>query len=132
MPQQWLPLLLSFYLFEYFHSYPSALPRQERPNEGYCKFLPPKPLAIKCIVINRRWHDIYFFGRLFAWFLDLKNPRFVTGYSGPEVDMARRDAFVDERTVDVHIGRLRKALIRGNERDPIRTVRSAGYVFGDS
>jgi len=37
----------------------------------------------------------------------------------------------DERTVDVHIGRLRKALIRGNERDPIRTVRSAGYVFGD-
>lgn len=43
-----------------------------------------------------------------------------------------RDAFVDERTVDVHIGRLRKALIRGNERDPIRTVRSAGYVFGDA
>ncbi len=38
-----------------------------------------------------------------------------------------RDAFVD-----VHIGRLRKALIRGNENDPIRTVRSAGYVFGDS
>ncbi len=42
-----------------------------------------------------------------------------------------RDAFVDERTVDVHIGRLRKALIRGKERDPIRTVRGAGYVFGD-
>ncbi|MCP4780321.1 MAG: phosphate regulon transcriptional regulatory protein PhoB [Hyphomicrobium sp.] len=43
-----------------------------------------------------------------------------------------RDAFVDERTVDVHIGRLRKALIRGNEHDPIRTVRSAGYVFSGS
>lgn len=42
-----------------------------------------------------------------------------------------RDAFVDERTVDVHIGRLRKALIRGKERDPIRTVRGAGYVFGE-
>lgn len=42
-----------------------------------------------------------------------------------------RDAFVDERTVDVHIGRLRKALIRGRERDPIRTVRGAGYVFGE-
>src|SRR5690606_25728345 len=41
-----------------------------------------------------------------------------------------RDAFVDERTVDVHIGRLRKALIRGREADPIRTVRSAGYMFG--
>ena len=43
-----------------------------------------------------------------------------------------RDAFVDERTVDVHVGRLRKALIRGNERDPIRTVRGAGYVFGEA
>ncbi len=42
-----------------------------------------------------------------------------------------RDAFVDERTVDVHIGRLRKALIRGSESDPIRTVRGAGYVFGE-
>ncbi|NJM35064.1 MAG: phosphate regulon transcriptional regulatory protein PhoB [Rhodomicrobium sp.] len=42
-----------------------------------------------------------------------------------------RDAFVDERTVDVHIGRLRKALIRGKDRDPIRTVRGAGYVFGE-
>jgi two-component system phosphate regulon response regulator PhoB len=42
-----------------------------------------------------------------------------------------RDAFIDERTVDVHIGRLRKALIRGNEVDPIRTVRSVGYMFDD-
>lgn len=41
------------------------------------------------------------------------------------------DAFVDERTVDVHIGRLRKALIRGKESDPIRTVRGAGYAFGE-
>lgn len=41
-----------------------------------------------------------------------------------------RDAYVDERTVDVHIGRLRKALIRGKDSDPIRTVRGAGYVFG--
>jgi two-component system phosphate regulon response regulator PhoB len=42
-----------------------------------------------------------------------------------------RDVFVDERTVDVHIGRLRKALIRGKENDPIRTVRGAGYVFDE-
>ncbi len=42
-----------------------------------------------------------------------------------------RDAEVDERTVDVHIGRLRKALIRGKESDPIRTVRGAGYVLGE-
>lgn len=43
-----------------------------------------------------------------------------------------RDAFVDERTVDVHIGRLRKSLIRGREVDLIRTVRGSGYIFGDS
>ena len=40
-----------------------------------------------------------------------------------------RDTFVDERTVDVHIGRLRKALVRGKEGDPIRTVRGVGYVL---
>lgn len=38
---------------------------------------------------------------------------------------------VDERTVDVHVGRLRKSIVRGSEPDPIRTVRGAGYVFDD-
>ena len=38
-----------------------------------------------------------------------------------------RDVFVDERTVDVLVGRVRKALGRG--RDPIRTVRGSGYAF---
>ncbi len=37
------------------------------------------------------------------------------------------DVYVEARTVDVHIGRLRKALNEGAEDDPIRTVRSAGY-----
>jgi two-component system, OmpR family, phosphate regulon response regulator PhoB len=41
------------------------------------------------------------------------------------------DAYVDERTVDVHIGRLRKAINRGREKDPIRTVRGAGYALGE-
>jgi len=41
-----------------------------------------------------------------------------------------RDAYIDERTVDVHIGRLRKALTRGNEKKLIRTVRGAGYALG--
>jgi two-component system, OmpR family, phosphate regulon response regulator PhoB len=39
--------------------------------------------------------------------------------------------FVDERTVDVHVGRLRKSLSRGKEKDPIRTVRGAGYAFDE-
>lgn len=42
-----------------------------------------------------------------------------------------RDGDVDERTVDVHIGRLRKAINQGNEADPIRTVRGGGYAFGE-
>ncbi len=42
-----------------------------------------------------------------------------------------RDAFVDERTVDVHVGRLRKSLARGKEADPIRTVRATGYAFDE-
>jgi two-component system, OmpR family, phosphate regulon response regulator PhoB len=37
------------------------------------------------------------------------------------------DVYVEARTVDVHIGRLRKALNAGSDLDPIRTVRSAGY-----
>jgi two-component system phosphate regulon response regulator PhoB len=41
------------------------------------------------------------------------------------------DVYVDERTVDVHIGRLRKAINRGRSADPIRTVRGAGYAFDD-
>ncbi len=39
------------------------------------------------------------------------------------------DVFVEVRTVDVHIGRLRKALTKFNQGDPIRTVRSAGYAL---
>ncbi|MCC6947392.1 MAG: phosphate regulon transcriptional regulator PhoB [Bradyrhizobiaceae bacterium] len=42
-----------------------------------------------------------------------------------------REAYIDERTVDVHVGRLRKALSRGREPDPIRTVRGAGYSFNE-
>src|SRR5271165_1355985 len=42
-----------------------------------------------------------------------------------------RDIYIDERTVDVHIGRLRRALNRGHETDPIRTVRGAGYALND-
>ena len=42
-----------------------------------------------------------------------------------------RDVYVDSRTVDVHVGRLRKALRLGDRfDDPIRTVRGAGYSLG--
>ena len=38
--------------------------------------------------------------------------------------------YVEPRTVDVHIRRLRKSLNDGNKLDPIRTIRSAGYSLG--
>ncbi|GAA6165302.1 phosphate regulon transcriptional regulator PhoB [Pelagimonas sp. KU-00592-HH] len=41
-----------------------------------------------------------------------------------------RDIYVDSRTVDVHIGRLRKALCVHGGNDPLRTVRGAGYALG--
>ena len=44
---------------------------------------------------------------------------------GPSVD-------ITDRAVDVHIGRLRKALSTGRERDPILSVRGAGYSFDET
>ena len=41
-----------------------------------------------------------------------------------------RDVYVDTRTVDVHVGRLRKALSSAGGADPVRTVRGAGYALG--
>jgi two-component system phosphate regulon response regulator PhoB len=43
-----------------------------------------------------------------------------------------QDVYVEVRTVDVHIGRLRKALNRQGDRDPIRTVRSSGYALDET
>jgi two-component system phosphate regulon response regulator PhoB len=41
------------------------------------------------------------------------------------------ETYIDERTVDVHVGRLRKALSSGRQTDPIRTVRGSGYSFDE-
>jgi two-component system phosphate regulon response regulator PhoB len=57
-------------------------------------------------------------GRVFS------RAQFLDGVWGSEI-------YIDERTVDVHIGRLRKALNRGQVDDPIRTVRGAGYALDD-
>ncbi len=40
-----------------------------------------------------------------------------------------RNVYIDERTVDVHVGRLRKAISVPDAHNPIRTVRGAGYSF---
>ena len=43
-----------------------------------------------------------------------------------------RDVYIDERTVDVHVGRLRKAINLPRRPDPIRTVRGSGYAFDEN
>ena len=43
-----------------------------------------------------------------------------------------QDVYVESRTVDVHVGRLRKALNRRGDKDPIRTVRSSGYALDET
>ncbi|AUH32969.1 phosphate regulon transcriptional regulator PhoB [Paracoccus tegillarcae] len=41
-----------------------------------------------------------------------------------------RDIYVDTRTIDVHVGRLRKALMQNGGANPVRTVRGTGYALG--
>ncbi|MBK4214427.1 phosphate regulon transcriptional regulator PhoB [Paracoccus caeni] len=41
-----------------------------------------------------------------------------------------RDIYVDTRTIDVHVGRLRKALMQNGGENPVRTVRGTGYALG--
>jgi two-component system phosphate regulon response regulator PhoB len=63
--------------------------------------------------------------RLLRYFLE--RPRRVLSRSQLIDGVWSRDAEIDERTVDVHVGRLRKALKSGLAGDPIRTIRSEGY-----
>ena len=44
----------------------------------------------------------------------------------------KQSADITDRTVDVHIGRLRKVLSNGRERDPILCARGAGYSFDET
>jgi len=43
-----------------------------------------------------------------------------------------QEVYVENRTVDVHVGRLRKALNQSGDNDPIRTVRAAGYALDET
>jgi len=42
-------------------------------------------------------HPVYITGRLFAYMIGMKDPKFVTGYTGPEIDMALMQREVDAR-----------------------------------
>jgi len=61
----------------------------------------------------------------------LENPRRVFSREQLLDAVWGHEIYVESRTVDVHIRRLRKALNGGGARDLIRTVRSAGYALDD-
>jgi tripartite-type tricarboxylate transporter receptor subunit TctC len=54
-------------------------------------------------------HDIYITGRLFAYLMDLKEPKFVTGYGGPEIDIALARGELDGRANALETLGLRNA-----------------------
>lgn len=65
--------------------------------------------------------------RLLAHFVE--NPDKVYSRASLIALLGKEDAEIDERTVDVWIGRLRRALKAQGVPDRLRTVRSMGYVF---
>jgi hypothetical protein len=54
-------------------------------------------------------HDVYITGRLFAYLMTLKEPRFVTGYGGPEIDIALARGELDGRANALETLGLRNA-----------------------
>ncbi|WP_374406450.1 response regulator transcription factor [Pelagerythrobacter sp.] len=65
--------------------------------------------------------------RLLRFFAE--NPNRVHSRADLIGGLGKLDPPIDERTVDVWIGRLRRALKAAGAGDPLRTVRSLGYVF---
>jgi two-component system, OmpR family, phosphate regulon response regulator PhoB len=59
----------------------------------------------------------------------MRNPRRVLSRSQVLDSVWQPGSHINARTVDAHVARLRLALVRGRQRDPIRTVRGAGYSF---
>lgn len=89
------------------------------------------------LVLNPAAHQVRYQGRLLplrpnelrllAHFLD--HPDQVFSRAALIERIGKDDEVTDERTVDVWVGRLRRGLIAQGAPDPLRTVRSAGYVL---
>jgi two-component system phosphate regulon response regulator PhoB len=58
-----------------------------------------------------------------------ENPNRVLTREDLIAGLGKREPPIDERTVDVWIGRLRRAIKAAGGGNPLRTVRSLGYVF---
>jgi two-component system phosphate regulon response regulator PhoB len=58
-----------------------------------------------------------------------ENPNRVLTREDLILGLGKREPPIDERTVDVWVGRLRRAVKTAGGGNPLRTVRSLGYVF---
>ncbi|MFN4039444.1 MAG: response regulator transcription factor [Erythrobacter sp.] len=90
------------------------------------------PLVINLGALQARWQDRPIVlrpneFRLLRFFAE--NPNRVLSRGELIAGLGKGEAPIDERTVDVWIGRLRRALKQAGAGNPLRTVRQMGYVF---
>lgn len=90
------------------------------------------PLIIHLAALQARWdHEPIVLRpnefRLLRYFAE--NPNRVLSRKDLIAGLGKDEAPIDERTVDVWVGRLRRALKIAGAGNPLRTVRSMGYVF---
>ncbi|MEM7690324.1 MAG: response regulator transcription factor [Pseudomonadota bacterium] len=90
------------------------------------------PLTIDMAALQARWEDepIRLRPNEFRLLRFLaQNPNRVLSREDLINGLGKREPPIDERTVDVWIGRLRRAIKAAGGGNPLRTVRSMGYVF---
>lgn len=89
-------------------------------------------LTIDMAALQARWNEVPIVlrpneFRLLRYFAE--NPNRVLTREDLISGLGKREPAIDERTVDVWIGRLRRAIKAAGGGNPLRTVRSLGYVF---
>jgi len=89
-------------------------------------------LTIDMSALQARWHGTPIVlrpneFRLLRYFAE--NPNRVLSREKLIEGLGKSEPAIDERTVDVWVGRLRRALKAAGGGNPLRTVRSMGYVF---
>ncbi len=118
-------------LVERMQQYRSAAPVRS-PARALAGRLVHGDLMIDTAAHHARWHGKVIAlrpneFRLLAHFV--ANPDQVFSRSSLIATLGKEGEAIDERTVDVWIGRLRRALVAHGAPDPLRTVRSMGYVL---
>jgi two-component system phosphate regulon response regulator PhoB len=118
------PLKLADRLEFYEHAGPKPAAAGERLVQGELTLdLSAHQLRVRGRPVSLRPNEF----RLLAHFME--HPNRVFSRTALIGRLGKEDEVVDERTVDVWIGRLRRALEHNGVALPLRTVRSLGYVF---